>query len=98
MTCLRLAATALFLAAATAEASVIEGQWLDMMGSVEVGGMRFGDADDIAQTIRSAGHLCDDLVRLETLTGSLVATCAPDDRRYRLLPDADGQPLVAPMP
>ncbi|MEO1225249.1 MAG: hypothetical protein AAFX92_13570 [Pseudomonadota bacterium] len=98
MIALRLAAITFLLGATTVEAAVIEGRWLDMMGSVEVGGMRFGDADDIAQTIRGGDHPCDELVRLETQAGSLVATCTPDDRRYRLLPDADGQPLVAPMP
>ena len=97
MTAFRLAITGLLLAAAPAEAAVIEGQWLDMMGSVEVGGMRFGDADDIAEAIRDADHSCEELVRLETQTGSLIATCTPDDQRYRLLPDADGHPLVAPL-
>ena len=81
----------------TASAATIEGHWLDMMGSVEVGGMRFGNADDIADAIRAADQPCDVLIRLETLPSSLLATCDPEGRRYRLLPDAEGRPLVAPL-
>ena len=87
----------LVLTAATAMAATIEGRWLDMMGSVEVGGMHFDDADDIAAAIRRAGMPCGALIRLETLPSSLLATCDAEGRRYRLLPDAEGRPLVAPL-
>ncbi len=81
----------------TASTATLEGIWLDQMGSVEVGGMRFNGADSIADTIRAAGAQCDGLVRLETQPGSLLVTCDPEDRQYRLLPDAEGNPLVAPL-
>ncbi|MEM7444034.1 MAG: hypothetical protein AAF414_11965 [Pseudomonadota bacterium] len=98
-TCLLTTASAwcAFLVASSANSATIEGQWLDMMGSVEVGGMSFGDAEDIAETIEGAGHPCDRLIRLETMPSSLLATCEPDSALYRLLPDTDGEPLVAPL-
>lgn len=95
---MRFAAVAILLVATNAaNAAEIEGRWLDMMGSVEVGGMQFDDANDIADAIRRAGLACDGLIRLETLPSSLLATCDTDERRYRLLPDAEGRPLVAPL-
>lgn len=78
-------------------AATIEGHWIDRIGSVEVGGMQFDGASDIVDTIRETGAQCDSLTRLQTQPGSLLATCGPDGQRFRLLPDADGEPLVAPI-
>jgi len=82
---------------AAGSGATIQGQWIDQMGSIEVGGMQFNGADDIVSTITGAGEQCESLTRLETLPSSLLATCDPDEQRYRLLPDADGEPLVAPL-
>lgn len=101
------AALALFAVLATASTATAQGVRIEggsvsggsvtVTGGLTIGGMTFADGTDgLRRAIEEAGHPCNTIRGFTALAEGVVVYCGPDRTPYRVLPDAEGNPLVAP--
>jgi len=79
------------------EGGSVTGGSVQVTGGLTIGGMTFAEGTDgLRRTIEDAGYPCNTIRGFTALAEGVVVYCGPDRTPYRVLPDAEGNPLVAP--
>jgi hypothetical protein len=84
------------LASTAVPAQSVEGGSVRVEGNLIIGGMSFpGGSADLRERILEAGYACETISGFTVLPEGLIVAC-DEEAAYRILPDAAGEPIIAP--